>query len=199
VAKRQADWADLIRMVDRLQVEALQCVHPGEAAARFNRAGDLLLGAGDSAGALDSYGRAVDALIEGDSVRGGMAICRKIIRVVPHVVRARCTLTWLVIGAGYTGDVLRYAADYVNHAELSGQGQRARDQVRRMTRVAPEPTMRVALAECLIALGDDTAADAILGQAYREQDRGVRRNWDTEGVWARVREATMVVPTQVVA
>jgi tetratricopeptide (TPR) repeat protein len=194
VPKRQAERTDLIRLVDRLQVEALQCVHPGEAAARFNRAGDLLLATGDYSSALECYGRAVDALIDGDSVRGGMAICRKIIRVVPQVIRARCTLTWLVIGAGYAGDVLRHAADYVTHADLSGERRRALNQIRLMTSVAPDPAMRVALAECMIALGDDLSADAVLGEVYREKDQGMPREWDAEGLWAQVRKAVVVTP-----
>ena len=104
VFQRRRPSVDIDRRVEGLQVEALQCMIPGEAATPLNQAGDLLMRAGDPAGALELYGQAVDSLVEADRFEAAMGLCNKIIRTVPHVVRARCTLAGLEIGAGFTGE-----------------------------------------------------------------------------------------------
>lgn len=193
---RRSDVADPVKAAERLQVEALQRDNPGESAALFNRAGDLLLGTGDVLGAIECFGRATDSMIEADHPKGGMALCRKIIRTVPHVVRARCTLTWLVIGAGYGADVWRHASEYVLFAEFSGREGHALDHVRSMTTVAEQPDARLALGECLLQLGDDAAADQVLGDVYRERNGGpavARRESD---VWELVRVLARLGPQE---
>jgi tetratricopeptide (TPR) repeat protein len=189
--KQRSDSADLTRRVEQLQVAALQCTIPGEAAAPFNRAGDLLLAAGDVPGAIELYGRAIDAFIEADRFEAGIALCRKIIRTVPAVVRARCTLTWLAIGAGYTAEAIRSATEYVAYAEYRGRERHARQQLREMSAVADEHALRVALAECLIQLGDDEVANAVLGEVYSEQNSGRMRVRDAAEAWQRVRTAAL--------
>jgi tetratricopeptide (TPR) repeat protein len=194
VFKRRTDPADIFEAAQTLQVEALQCTIPGDAAARFNRAGDLLLVGGDILSAIESYGRAVDALIEGDRAHASMALCRKIIRIVPHVVRARCTLTWLGIGAGYAGEVRRYASEYITYAELSGREDRAAEHLRYMCVVAEHPDVRQALAECLLQLGDAKAADDVFGAVFREQNEGVIRARASDQLWESVRQAALLGP-----
>ena len=66
VFQRRRPSVDIDRRVEGLQVEALQCMIPGEAATPLNQAGDLLMRAGDPAGALELYGQAVDSLVEAD-------------------------------------------------------------------------------------------------------------------------------------
>jgi hypothetical protein len=194
VFKRKAAPPDIALQVERLQVEALQCSIPGDAAAPFNRAGDILLAAGDVAGAIESYGRAVDSYIEADRVEAAMALCRKIIRTVPEVVRARCTLTWLVIGAGYTAEAIQCAAQYATIAEYCGRERYARQHVRHMSEVADQHALRLVLGECLLQLGDDHAADEVLGAVYREQNTGIGRGRAAAEVWPRVRAAALLGP-----
>src|SRR5919109_3829275 len=157
--RRQHDSFDVERRIDELQVAALQSTVPGAAAGPLNQAGDLLLAAGDVVGAVEFYGRAVDALVEADRFEAGMALCKKIIRTVPHVVRARCTLAWLALGAGFTKEVGIRVGDYVTAAELAGRETLAQLHVRRMGAVAEVHELRILLGEYLLYLGDDVAAN----------------------------------------
>jgi hypothetical protein len=194
VFKRKPAPPDVALQVERLQVEALQCNIPGDGAAPFNRAGDILLAAGDVAGAIESYGRAVNSFIEADRIEAAMALCRKIIRTVPEVVRARCTLTWLVIGAGYTAEAIQCAAQYSTIAEYCGRVRHARQHVRYMSEIADQHALRLALGECLIQLGDDYAANEVLGAVYRERNTGIGRSRAVGEVWPRVRAAALLGP-----
>jgi hypothetical protein len=194
VPKPKSSSDELARQVDELQVRALQCTIPGESAALFNRAGDLLLAAQDAAGAVDMYGRAVDSFVEADRVEAAMALCRKIIRTRPHVVRARCTLSWLVIGAGYTAEAEAQVGDYVSYAERSGRDALARWQLQTMSRVACEHPLRLTLGDYLLRLGDSVAANEVFGEVYRECNGGARREVTGDAVWQEARRASLLGP-----
>jgi hypothetical protein len=192
--RRRTDADELSRRVEQLQVAALQCTIPGEAAAPYNRAGDLLLAVGDIEGAIELYGRAADSFIEADRFEAGMALCRKIIRTVPAVVRARCTLTWLVIGVGHTAEATRCAAEYAAVANLAGRERHARTHVRHMSALTADHAVRLALGECLLQLGDDIGANEVLGDVYSERNTGISRDLDASAVWQKVRMAALLGP-----
>lgn len=192
VLKRRNSADDLAHRVTDLQVRALQCTIPGESAALFNRAGDLLLAERDLEGAIELYGRAVDSFVEADRFEAGIALCRKIIRSAPDVVRARCTLTWLVIGAGYTAEAQTRAGEYVSVAERSGREQIARSQLLKMSHVAREETLRLALGDYLLLLGDERGADEVFGEVYRERNSSRSRDIDPAVVWERARRESLL-------
>jgi hypothetical protein len=197
--KRQTASGDLARRIDDLQVRALQCTIPGEAAALFNRAGDLLLAGNEVAAALELYGRAVDSFVEADRFEAGMALCRKIIRTAPGVVRARCTLTWLVIGIGYTAEAEERVRDYVRSAERSGREAIARQQLRTMSRVASEHELRLTLGEHLLLLGDSAAADEVFGEVFSERNGRAIRATDPSEAWQVARRESLFAPTAAAA
>ncbi|MEX1182708.1 MAG: hypothetical protein WEF86_05700 [Gemmatimonadota bacterium] len=188
---RRIEEPDLVLRVQTLQVAALQSTIPGEAAAPLNKAGDLLLQSGDLAGALDLYGRAVDSMVEADRYEAATGLCRKIIRTAPGVVRARCTLAWLAIGAGFTGELESRLAQYIAAAEVSGMEEFARREVRRMSVHAVLDDVRVLLGEHMLKLGDDEAANELFGSVYRARNAGVQFESRTAETWPKVRGALL--------
>lgn len=192
VFQRRRPPIDIDRRVESLQVEALQCMIPGEAATPLNQAGDLLLRSGDAAGALELYGQAVDSLVEADRFEAAMGLCNKIIRIVPHVVRARCTLAWLAIGAGFTGELSGRVGDYVSAAEARGRESIAQRHVRQMADVVDVQDVRVMLGEYLLYLGDDRAANHLFGEIYSERNTGLQRSIAQEERWRGVRQAALM-------
>jgi hypothetical protein len=187
----QDDLQELLDRVERLQVEALQSRGPGEASIPLNQAGDLLLRTGDLFTALEMYGRAVDNLVEADRFEAATALCRKIIRTAPEVVRARCTLTWLAIGAGFTAEVEQRVNDYIFAAEFAGRQKLAAAQLKSMSTVVDVHDVRLMLAEYLLRLGDDRGADALFGEVFEERNRGIPRLIDQEQRWRDVRRAAL--------
>jgi hypothetical protein len=192
--KRRHDSHDLERRIAELEVAALQSTVPGAGAGPLNQAGDLLLAAGDIRGAVELYGRAIDSLVEADRFEAGMALCKKIIRTVPHVVRARCTLTWLAIGAGFTAEAAARVSDYVTAAELAGREAMAQLHVRHMGEVAEMHELRIILGECLLYLGDDVAANDMFGEVFAERNAGGQREIPMEQRWQDVRAAALLGP-----
>jgi hypothetical protein len=192
--KRRNVGDDLARRIDDLQVRALQCTIPGESAALFNRAGDLLLAENDMRGALELYGRAVDSFVEADRFEAGMALCKKIIRTAPEVVRARCTITWLVIGVGYTAEAEALAGEYVSFAERFGREIIARRQLKLMSSVAREHSLRIALGDYLLLLGDASSADEVFGSVYRERNGGPVPDGDPKDAWHVARRESLLGP-----
>ncbi|HUF51024.1 MAG TPA: hypothetical protein VMN60_09340 [Longimicrobiales bacterium] len=186
-----SESVELVMRVAHLQVEALQCTLPGEASIPLNHAGDLLLRTGDLVGALDMYGRAADNLVEADRFEAATGICRKIIRIAPAVVRARCTLTWLAIGAGFTAEVGRRVEDYIGAAATAGREAIAAQQVKRMSAIVDVEALRLMLGEQLLYLGDARGADALFGEIFADRDRGIARLIDAEQRWRDVRRATL--------
>ena len=187
----QEDLQELLDRVERLQVEALQSRMPGEASIALNQAGDILLRTGDLFTALEMYGRAVDNLVEADRFEAATALCRKIIRTAPAVVRARCTLTWLAIGAGFTAEVEQRVNDYIFAAEFAGRQKLAAAQLKCMSTVVDMHEVRLMLAEYLLRLGDDRGADALFGEVFEERNRGTLRMIDQEQRWRDVRRAAL--------
>ena len=192
VFQRRRPPVDIERRIEGLQVEALQCMIPGEAATPLNQAGDILLRSGDAAGALELYGQAVDSLVEADRFEAAMGLCNKIIRTVPHVVRARCTLAWLAIGAGFTGELPSRVGEYVSAAEACGRETIAQGHVRLMADMVDIYDVRVMLAEYLLYLGDDQAANLLFGEIYSERNAGTHRSVPKEDRWQGVRQAALM-------
>ncbi|MGH7445919.1 MAG: hypothetical protein ACRELT_00065 [Longimicrobiales bacterium] len=192
VFQRRRGPVDVERRVEGLQVEALQCMIPGEAATPLNQAGDLLLRSGDAAAALALYGQAVDSLVEADRFEAAMGLCNKIIRTVPHVVRARCTLAWLAIGAGFTGELPTRVGDYISAAEACGRETFAQRHVRHMASIVDVHDVRITLGEYLLYLGDDRAADQLFGEVYSERNTGKQRSVGQDERWRGVRQAALM-------
>ncbi len=161
----------LRRQLDDLDQRARSAHGPGGAAEFYNRAGDLLVEAGRVSNALEYYGEAIDTHVKADRFEPAAALCRKVIRLVPSVVRTRCTLTWLALGEGFDGDAQTHMARYVAAAADAGRDEVVVTQIRRMSVIASTDSMRLYLAELLLMMGDETGADHLFGAVYRERNK----------------------------
>src|SRR2546421_12372724 len=88
---------NLERQLKALEAQADEAM-PGFGAQFLNRAGDLCLEARLNRRALVYYGKAIDSYLHGGRYDPAAAVCRKLLRVSPHSVRAHCTLAWLALG-----------------------------------------------------------------------------------------------------
>lgn len=168
--KTDSPVQDIRVQISRLEKAAQQAHGPGGAAVFYNRAGDLLVEAGRVSNALEYYGEAIDEHVKADRFEPASALCVKVIRMVPEVVRTRCTLTWLALGNGYDGDAQEHLTRYVDAATTAGQDEIVLKQARSMADLAETESLRLQLAELLLNLGDDTGADQIFGGVFRERN-----------------------------
>lgn len=162
---------------------------PGFDAQFFNRAGDLCVEARDRARALGYYGRAIDAYLRAGRYNSAGAVCRKLLRISPGSVRARCTLAWLSIGKGLLGDAQWELDEYVDAASAAGKADLARRQLRMMAEATYNPELRALLADHLEKLGDDDTA-ALTGPP--PQTEPARE--EAEALWSRVLRAALMGP-----
>ncbi|HUE76842.1 MAG TPA: hypothetical protein VMM83_02795 [Longimicrobiales bacterium] len=162
---------------------------PGFDAQFFNRAGDLCVEAKDRSRALGYYGRAIDAYLRAGRYNASGAVCRKLLRISPGSVRARCTLAWLSIGKGLLGDAQWEVDEYVDAAVAAGQGDLARRHLRMMAEATYNPELRALLADHLHKLGDENAASLAGPPPEVEPARE-----EAEALWSRVLRAALMGP-----
>ena len=168
-----------------MELRALKVVFPDERARIFNLAGDMCFDAGARERALGYYGRAIDVLIAADQIDGAVAVCRKIVRLTPEVVRARCTLAWMALGQGVIEEARQRITDYARAAATAGQEQTASRHLRMMTDIAANQEVLESLAEALLEIGDNVGADRAFGAAAGHVDGPVAAE-DSQARWQAV-------------
>ena len=169
---------------------------PGADAALYNSIGDLCNESGYRERALTYWGDAIDAYLKVERWDAAAAICRKLLRIAPTAIRARCTLAWLAIGKGMSGEATQLIHDYADAALHAGRDHLAVSQLKRMGDAAASRPIRQAVAETLLQLGADQAADYFFGLVNREQNPATRRAESPDTVWAAVRHAALLGPAQ---
>ena len=174
--------------LERIEHE-LEKTPTGYAAARLlNRAGDLYLVKGDRQNALKRYGNAIDAYLQASEYDNAMAVCRKIIRVVPEVIRTRRTLAWLCLGKGFLEIAREHIEAYAAASLDAGLEALAVQHLQLMAQYVDQDDFRAFLAEKLEDLGDKNAAERVeAGQAIE----GVRA-----AGWTPVVFAAMLTPEE---
>ncbi len=168
--KSKTSQDDIRVKLDDLEQRAQSAHGPGGAAVFYNQAGDLLVDAGRVTNALEYYGEAIDTHVKADRFEPAAGLCRKVIRLVPSVVRTRCTLTWLAVGDGFDSDAQAHMTQYVQAATAAGRHEVVMTQIRRMSTIAGSESLRLHLAELLLMMGDETGADHLFGAVYRERN-----------------------------
>jgi len=161
--KRRANSATIATSEDLGRIEReLEKLGGGRDAARLlNRAGDLYLVKGERQNALKRYGDAIDAYLQSGEYDNAMAVCRKIIRVVPEVIRTRRTLAWLCLGKGFL-EIAREHIDAYTRASIEADLEPlAVQHLLLMAQYVDQSDFREFLAEQLIDLGDKDAADRV--------------------------------------
>jgi tetratricopeptide (TPR) repeat protein len=172
----------------RIEEELAKIGHGYEAARLLNRAGDLYLVKGDRQSALKRYGDAIDAYLQSGEYDNAMAVCRKIIRVVPEVIRTRRTLAWLCLGKGFLEIAREHIEAYTSasiEAKLEGL---AVQHLQLMSQYVDRSDFREFLAEKLTQLGDEKEAEAVRAGKASE---GVRA-----AGWQTVVFAAMLTPDE---
>jgi tetratricopeptide (TPR) repeat protein len=178
-----------------MDAQARAAPDPAQKARIFNRMGDIAFDIGDRDGALAHYGRAIDHYLIADRHDSAAALCRKVLRIAPDVVRARCTLAWIAIGKGVVEDARREVAAYASAAEAAGRQEMAREHIRRMGDI-PDVELRQALAETLLDLGDDAGADRLFRRVFGAHTEDELLDGEGGGErWQHVRQAA-VTPKQ---
>lgn len=162
---------------------------PGFDAQFYNRAGDLCVETEQEVRALDYYGRAIDAYLRAGRYNAAGAVCRKLLRISPASVRARCTLAWVSIGKGQFSETQREVDEYVDAAVAAAQVDLARRQIRMMAGATRSRELRALFADYLTKLGDPGTAERIMSaEAAGEGDE------PAEALWSRVLRAALMGP-----
>ena len=174
--------------LDRIEQELARIGHGPDASRLLNRAGDLYLVKGDRQSALKRYGDAIDAFLQSGEYDNAMAVCRKIIRVVPEVIRTRRTLAWLCLGKGFLEIAREHIDAYVSASVEAGLEPLALQQLSLMAQFVERDDFRDFLADKISQLGDDRAAKRVREGRAKE---GVRA-----AGWSAVVFAAMLTPEE---
>ncbi len=188
---------ELDNQLEELERQAADAV-PGFGAQFLNRAGDLCVDAGRFDRGLNYLGRAIDMYLHAGRWDAAAAVCRKLLRVSPHAVRAHCTLAWLAIGKGHAGDVRQEIHDYVEAAQSAGPADvaMAKKQLARMAEAIFVAEVLEGLAEELWQLGDHDGARRV-GLRMKEMLAAPRVSpQQQERTWTTVLRAALMGPRE---
>jgi tetratricopeptide (TPR) repeat protein len=167
-----------------------QIALPGFDAQFYNRAGDLCFEADDRPRAFAYYGRAIDAYLQARRYNASGAVCRKLLRISPSAVRARCTLAWLSIGKRLLGDARREIGEYVEAAKLAGQERLARKQLAMMADTTRDAELRELIAVMLDAVVEAVGAAGVGGPPTPDVLE------DFDAFWSDVLRAALMGPEE---
>lgn len=163
----------------------------------LNRAGNLCVEAGMPQRALSYFGRAIDAYLESGRFSAAEVLCRKMLRIAPEAVRARCTLAWLAIGKGIRAETEEEISDYVRAAQRAGKEGLAARQLVMMAEAATRVELRERLAEHLLEIGAEADANRVLGVVFAERNGLRAPSPQDEGkLWAKLLRAALMGPQE---
>ncbi len=192
--------ADLTERLRQLESMAYATNEDGNDAPYFNQAGDLCVGASRPLEALGYYGQSIDSYVRADRFNAATAVCKKVIRLSPVVVRTHCTLAWLALGKGFVPEAQEYIDHYLAAAVRAGREVLARHQVKRMSVIADAEPMRMFLAHRLLELGEDLTANHLFGLVLKDRNQGRnRRPMDPARRWFEARRCALMSPSEIAA
>jgi tetratricopeptide (TPR) repeat protein len=175
---------DLDAVLPRMERRADNSLFPTERARILNLAGDLCFDAGQRDRALIYYDQAIDIYLALGMYASVAAVCQKLVRLSPRVVRARCTLAWMAIARGQAREARERISEYASAAAPQTDHSLARGHLRMMAEVADEPDVLGAVAEALEMLGDVRGAERARaaatggGMAGRKLPEEPDRRWE---------------------
>jgi tetratricopeptide (TPR) repeat protein len=175
---------DLESILPRMERRADNSLFPTERARILNLAGDLCFDAEQRDRALIYYDQAIDIYLALGMYASVAAVCQKLVRLSPRIVRARCTLAWMAIARGQHGEARERISEYAQAAVPQTDQRLARGHLRMMAEVADSPDVLDAVAVALQMLGDERgaqraqAAAAGGGVAGRKLPDEPERRWE---------------------
>jgi tetratricopeptide (TPR) repeat protein len=182
---------DLDTILPRMERRAANSLFPTERARILNLAGDLCFDANQRERALLYYDQAIDIYLALGMYASVAAVCQKLVRISPNVVRARCTLAWMAIARGQPREALERIADYASAAVPQQDHRLARGHLRMMAEVADAPEVLEAVAAALQKLGDLRGAERAHAAAGGASFGGRKLPDEPERRWEIVLERMM--------
>jgi tetratricopeptide (TPR) repeat protein len=149
---------DLDSILPRMERRADTSLFPTERARILNLAGDLCFDAGQRERALSYFDQAIDIYLALGMYASVAAVCQKLVRLSPRIVRARCTLAWMAIARGQPYEARERIVEYATAAKPQEDHRLARGHLRMMAEVADSPEVLHAVSEALLLLGDERGA-----------------------------------------
>lgn len=166
-----------------------------DVAQHLNRAGDLCARAGAREAAKQLYGRAIDAHLRGGFYGPAAAICRKLLRVSPDVVRARCTLAFLAIGNRFQSDAIKELEDYVAAVRRTETARFAIPRLSLLAEAVADPGMKRIIAAKLREVGAEDVARRVEAEAERRATgNGHADPIDSEEQWQSLMKGALLEP-----
>lgn len=164
---------------------------PDERARILNLAGDMCFDAGQRERALHFYDRSIDTYLNAGLYAAGVAVCQKVVRLTPEVIRARCTLAWMAIARGMLEEARERIRDYAEAARRLSDARIAWGHLRMMAEVCESHEVLETLAEALMQLGDVRGADRVYGAALGGELRQRKLPEQADERWKVVMERIM--------
>ena len=156
----------------------------------FNQAGDLRAQLGKPKDAMAAYGNAINAYIKAGQVAPAHALCMKVIRRYPNVVRAHFTLACVTLHQGLWVEAINSLKLYAAATRDTETESYAIPRLRFLAQPIADPTVREAIAELLADLDDAEGAQLVRTKPPRTPRGGLGRifleaaTWDSDAVWA---------------
>jgi predicted Zn-dependent protease len=147
---------------------------PEQRARLMNMAGDLCMEAEQRERALLYFDACIDLYITARRFSAASAVCDKLVRLNPEVIRARCTLAWLAVARGLDDEAARYVEDYGDAAARLEKPGIALWQLRAMSEETDSEQVLEAIAHALLKLGDPVNADRVFGMTHSLSSRSRR-------------------------
>lgn len=157
-----------------LAAQMREAMSPEQRARLMNMAGDLCYDDGQRERALLYYDAAIDLYLAATRFAASAAICEKLVRLNPEVVRARCTLAWLAIARGLDDDAARRIEEYGEAATRLERPTVAQRQLRAMAEETDSEYVLETIAHALLKIGDAVSADRIFGFTHTPSSRSRR-------------------------
>lgn len=146
-------------------------ISPELRARLMNQAGDLCFEAGQRERALLWFDASIDLYLSLGRFAASAAICEKLVRLNPQVIRARCTLAWLAIARGLDDEATQRVEEY-GHASLRLERPTvAQRQLRAMAEETDSETVLEAIGQALLRLGDAVSADRVFAMVESPSTR----------------------------
>jgi tetratricopeptide (TPR) repeat protein len=150
-AENRGQWTDAVVLYRQLLED------PGSDDADvglWNRVGDLHLKLGETDRAVDAYERAVNAYTDSGLFNNAIALCRKILRLVPGRTSVYLRLGQISAGAGFLADARQSFLEYADRMRRGGKLDVSFDALKEFADLSPDDTeVRRILAEQLLSHG----------------------------------------------
>jgi tetratricopeptide (TPR) repeat protein len=146
-------------------------ITPEQRARLMNQAGDLCFGAGQRERALLWFDAAIDLYLSLGRFAASAAICDKLVRLNPQVIRARCTLAWLAIARGLDDEARRRIEEYGVASLRLERPTVAQRQLRAMAEETDSESVLEAIGQALLRLGDAVSADRVFAMVQTPSTR----------------------------